>query len=668
MPKQTSIQYSFTSGVLDDSAVNRPDIESYNQGAIKLENMVPETFGGVKTRYGTEYILDITTQNNIANSVIIPFTDAENNEFLVVHGGGFAEIIDLKTKKVVKKLTNPNGSSLPKDFSQTQDTLILVDGDTKPSRINKNENVAGGWEWIEVQIGALAEPTKVKNNYSSDKVKFTTYTFNGLLYWNAEFSNDVAVPPGQQGKLNAGKYKKGDTLRVGGGLFHINSNGFIHGTRNVRVYAVIPVYETTVKTLANNVEFEGFTIETPAWNSTDKYPTSVAFHQGRLFFGGSKGFPETVWGSKSGNYFNFSASGSALADDGLSIALDADVSVNVNRIIGTDRLYIFTTAGIFVSAANNQGAGFTPETFVFIKSTNDVVADVPVRQFDGSVVFVKDNGGIFEYLMGNDNARVSVNLATMAGDKIKDITDFAVSTNKDNSQFLWAVAKDGTMGVFHSNRLQKINAWTTVKTSGTVERVVSTTNGTVYILVKRTFASGEKYIIEKFNQATNLDCAITGTLGSAGNTITGLNHLASEKVICLGDGVNLGEYTVSSAGEITLSTNITDYQVGFGYDWEIKTMPLVVLNYQRQPVSARLRLRRVETDIDNATILRINDEVQTFSDFGSQQFDTSIGTFTGRAVTYHSAGMEDFVDVKVFGKSYEPLGVRSIRAIVERGS
>jgi hypothetical protein len=39
------------------------------------------------------------------------------------------------------------------------------------------------------------------------------------------------------------------------------------------------------------------------WSATKGWPRSVTFHQGRLFFGGSKSRPSTIWGSKVAFYF-----------------------------------------------------------------------------------------------------------------------------------------------------------------------------------------------------------------------------------------------------------------------------------------------------------------------------------------------------------------------------
>ncbi len=41
------------------------------------------------------------------------------------------------------------------------------------------------------------------------------------------------------------------------------------------------------------------------WSAAKGWPRSVTFHEGRLYFGGSKSRPSTIWGSKIGLFFDF---------------------------------------------------------------------------------------------------------------------------------------------------------------------------------------------------------------------------------------------------------------------------------------------------------------------------------------------------------------------------
>ena len=69
-----------------------------------------------------------------------------------------------------------------------------------------------------------------------------------------------------------------------------------------------------------------------------------------------------------------------------------------------------------------------------------------------------------------------------------------------------------------------------------------------------------------------VDCGITDT--SASTTISGLGHLVGETVAVLGDGIDLGTFTVSAGGTITLLAAVTTAQVGLAYTSTLKPSKL----------------------------------------------------------------------------------------------
>ena len=73
-------------------------------------------------------------------------------------------------------------------------------------------------------------------------------------------------------------------------------------TAPVRVVTVIPFYSTTA--IANN-DWELLTGFEDVWSATRGYPRTVTFHAGRLYFGGSRDRPNTIWGSKIALFFDF---------------------------------------------------------------------------------------------------------------------------------------------------------------------------------------------------------------------------------------------------------------------------------------------------------------------------------------------------------------------------
>jgi hypothetical protein len=112
----------------------------------------------------------------------------------------------------------------------------------------------------------------------------------------------------------------------------------------------------------------------------------------------------------------------------------------------------------------------------------------------------------------------------------------------------------------------------------------------VYLAVERTIDGSTVQYLEKIERTFEhpvlnntstfvedkpifLDCAKYVDLGASGTAVSGLDHLEGETVRVVGDGANLGTYTVAS-GAITLTTSARYLIIGLDYESEIKTMPI----------------------------------------------------------------------------------------------
>jgi hypothetical protein len=83
------------------------------------------------------------------------------------------------------------------------------------------------------------------------------------------------------------------------------------------------------------------------WSSSRGWPRTVTFHEGRMYFGGSKSRPATIWGSKVGIFFDFKPEEN-LDDDAVEATLDTNqLNVITDMISGRD-FQIFTTGGEFL--------------------------------------------------------------------------------------------------------------------------------------------------------------------------------------------------------------------------------------------------------------------------------------------------------------------------------
>src|SRR5690606_26259417 len=100
-------------------------------------------------------------------------------------------------------------------------------------------------------------------------------------------------------------------------------------------------------------------------------------------------------------------------------------------------------------------------------------------------------------------------------------------------------------------RAEQVAAWTLHETQGQVKSV-SVVGDEVYLLVYR---DGD-YFIEQFDNALNLDSALSGEAGIPSTEWSGLDHLEGQSVSIVADGMILDPKTVTG-GQITLDEPAT---------------------------------------------------------------------------------------------------------------
>ena len=79
---------------------------------------------------------------------------------------------------------------------------------------------------------------------------------------------------------------------------------------------------------------------------------------------------------------------------------------------------------------------------------------------------------------------------------------------------------------------------------------------------------------------------------TATTSVTGLSHLAGETVSILGDAAVQPDKTVNSSGNVTLQTAATKYRIGFGYNSNLQTLPLVAETSAGTSVGNKKRIHK----------------------------------------------------------------------------
>lgn len=309
------------------------------------------------------------------------------------------------------------------------------------------------------------------------------------------------------------------------------------------------------------------------------YPAAVTFHQNRLWFGGTLSQPDGIWGSKSGQFFNFDI-GDAEDDDALDLTANVGEIFTIRHLVSNRDLQVFTTgAELFVQAPVDKPV--TPSNAQIRRQTPYGASYVKPSVFDGATLFIQKTGSALREFLFTDAeaAYTSVAVSGLAPHLIVDpvqMTSIKGALNRSES-YAFLVNSDGTLAVFYSVRGDQKAGWALWNTQGTWHSICAV-HERLFVVAARDDGSGTtKYFLEEFQDDMPMDfCdSFTGTA----SVFTGLttSHFANNAVVKATNGNDyLGEFTISG-GQIDASSvksGITQAYIGYAFTPTIKTLPI----------------------------------------------------------------------------------------------
>ena len=366
------------------------------------------------------------------------------------------------------------------------------------------------------------------------------------------------------------------------------------------------------------------------WSSTRGYPRSVTFHEGRLYFGGTKSRPSTLFGSRVSDFFNFNP-GEALADDGVEATLDTGTFNAIVDIFSGRNLQVFTTgAEFFVPQTLDEP--ITPSNLIVKQQTAfGTKPGIRLQNVDGSTLFIQRQGKSLQEFVFDDSvqAYASAKISLLSSHLLKSPEEMAVrvSTSTDEGDRLLIVnGDDGSIACYTLLRSQNVIAPSEWTTDGEFINIGVDVDD-IYVVVKRTINSADAYYVELFDSTVLLDSAKTG---GAASSVT-MAHLNGESVKIIRDGVVEPDQTVpASPHTVTFATAATSsHQVGLNFTPEIKTLPVEPNLPSGSLKGFKKRIFEVNAELFETQALTINGKLVPFRNFGASVLDSSVEEFTG---------------------------------------
>ena len=568
MSRAVTIQTNFTTGEVDPLLKSRIDIGQYSNGLEEARNVVIQPQGAAERRNGLEYISQIPSAANPQNGVrLIPFEFSTTQSYMMLFVNNRMYVY--KDKALV---TNINGSGndyltttigsanlSTLDYAQSFDTLVLVQEDITPFKL-----VRGGSDssWT---ISAISFEYVPNHAFSLT----TTSGAHNLTPSAVDGNIHLSTSGGAFTASDVGQYVEAEN-----GLGRARIVKYISSSE-VEAVVEIPFFDTDAIPAGDWFHERGYE---DSWSATRGYPRTVTFHEGRLYFGGTKERPNTLFGSRVNRFFDFNP-GEALDDDAIEATLDTGKANPIIGLFSGRDLQIFTKGGEFFVPQSSLDP-ITPSNIVINGATRRGAKEgIKPLGVESGTIFIQAAGkAVREFLFSDVELNyVSNNISLLSSHLLQSPVDMALrkATSTTDGDLLLVVNGDGTLATYSILKTQNITAPSLASTDGEFINAAVDVE-TMYFVVKRTINSTDVYYIEAFNDDNTTDSAILlsgGTLPGT-TTVTGLDHLEGETVKVIADDSMQSDKTVSS-GSITLDAVPTTYvEIGINYVPTITTLPV----------------------------------------------------------------------------------------------
>ena len=664
MARTKLFQTSFTSGQLDENLMGRLDSPKYYQGASVIENGYCIPQGGVQKRSGLKHLglLDLGDQEVRLIPYFFGSPTGVDQAFVIILSLGSLEVRDLQGNSVIT-LDTPwiKGSDIYEiDYAQSYDYLIFTHEDYPPQRLIR---IQDSWNLDNLALEAIpvfAFPNAVQapsTAYDRQTIEAQNITkgdnfklvYNGVTSGDIQWDWIVNQPTGanQSTQDNAttlvNSVKSFLSTALGNNEFTVGvqykyisiSYGNIGGEPQLSDYRQfrsllvnftgvnegkgLLISELTAKLKISPVG--GGTqpppAEEPVWSTERGWPISVTFYENRLFFGGSKSRPSTIWGSRTARYFDFSyetPAGDIVADDYIDVTINTDQVNRIQNIMSGRRLEIFTTGQEFYCPVE----GVTPFNFPIVQTGGVGSRKVKPVQFDNTTLFAQRRGNAirdFVYDFANDKyiSNVTSSLATSLINEPKQMV-IQQGVGTAQSDYLYLLNGNNTLSVYSSDTLNGVAAWTNFTVGGEWVSMCESAGG-IYVVIKYTSPLGLPLVaLAKLDDEAFLDgwVSTTTTTGNTGyqSKVTGLQHLQGEEATILevvGGSSVLTRATVNSQGELHLNDIEAgkEVTVGLPYHFEVKSMPITLNGVQGQVVYDRKRVTRAILNVQDTADIKV---------------------------------------------------------------
>jgi hypothetical protein len=573
---------NFTAGEISPLLSSRVDSDAYRNGLKTLTNFRMKAQGGVTRRPGLQYLQTLTGSAYQTE----PYVYDEDEAYILLFSNGQLEIVDTSNPTVIlQTLTSQKWTSAmigQLKVAQSSDTMIVVHPDMEMQKITR---------------------------ISATTFSVSDFDHNGNYHYEPFYKFVAGAVTLTPQNPNAGS----QNFTASSAIFSADWVGehlqYIDDADKV-VHIIITAYISDTVVTGNLSDNISNTTARDTWKESvfstrHGWARSVIFHDQRLVFGGSRDLPNHLFFSKVGEYFNFDA-GIGLDDESIQVQIAENQVSEIKSLASFRHLAIFTSESeLYVPTVDERP--LTPSTITIKRQSSFGTGSVQPKEFDSAVLFItKSKGSIREFIFSDlSQAYESDAITVLAGHLVGTPVDLEVQREAEDQveSYLYAINETGDMPVFVSIRKEKLQGWGKYVTEGAFKNVVNV-NRKVYVVCERVVDGITQLRLELINNDYNLDSASKYTSGTATTSWT-VSHLPNTQVEVKSGNYALGTYTTDASGNITVSSPVTEIEVGINYTPTMTTLPVEFQLQDGVSVGQKRRVVRVLLDLNESLNVQV---------------------------------------------------------------
>lgn len=559
MVRVNPIQNNFNAGEISPLFKNRNDLQAYQNGVSKCQNLIPRVQGCLIRRSGTYFVKEV--KDSADRTQLVPFVFNNDQSFILEFGDQYIRFYKdraaFEVSSVHYEIASPyvaadlfdSKNIFRINFTQSADVIYMVHPEYKPRKLKRNSNSNWTIETVDPDFPPIDSlNTTTTTVYASATTGSVTLTASTGIFVSSDVGADfyietnpdittarweVDTPYSQNDIIRSGgNYYKGVTLTDGSTWTGTSNSGTVtpshiegtqsdgkidweylhsgYGYAEITAFTSSTVVTATVKsTLPDNAVGSSNATKKwafGAWNETSGYPDNVVFFKERLVY--SRDI--LLWFSVVGDFDNFALrDGDVLAPDmGINLTILSNQFNGIRWMYPLDDLVLGTQGTIHIVSPNTTQQVFSASNIQSRSVLGRGSLPVPAVQLDKSLLFVQRSG---QNLLSvafdiNINGYNTVDLSLISEHLFRvGVRAIAYQERPDN--ILWVVRTDGKLVALTINQNQEVRGWHIhdIGGNGEVESVavIPNTDGDeddLWLTVKRTINGATKRYVEYMGQ------------------------------------------------------------------------------------------------------------------------------------------------------------------------